>query len=101
MSLYKVQWRFLENGIVDTAGVMVEKSASVNSEGHQARGSVTVTGALDRLENWAAGNLTKCNKGKRQNLHLDWANHMCNHMYRLRCLDRKQLWRRGLGDCLQ
>lgn len=33
---------------MDTAGVMVEKSASVNSDGHQAEGSVTVGGLLLR-----------------------------------------------------
>jgi len=35
-----------------------------------------VLGSLGRLENWADRNLVKCNRGKRQTLHLDWENLM-------------------------
>lgn len=38
------------------------------------QGRAAVPGSLGRLENWAARNLVKCSRGKRQILHLGWDN---------------------------
>lgn len=89
-----------------TSCLIVESAASLNSEWTPSAGIQYSTGGragnkgaldwvenfppLDRVENWGAAKAKYSSRSGQPHT-------QCS----LHCLDGKQIWRRGLGDCLQ